>query len=129
MRGLSFKNKIIKRCEFCGNMFELFKDGFNLHTDEEPFKGEHEESFICNECYLKMLKNFEIYMLWKFQYELMNHFNFPFLEGVMNFARCENCGKLYPRPDKRYKFCGDECYKEHRREYKRLHERARYHKL
>ena len=124
------KSEIIEKCEICNKDFILNKNGFNLITHKEPFKGYyHKEIWICNSCYLKMLEVNDIKQLWKYYYNLMFNVSYPFHEGINNLERCNWCGGLYPKPDKRFKFCSDSCFKEHRRKYKRDHERKRYHKL
>ena len=66
-----------------------------------------------------MLEVNDIKQLWKYHYSLMVNVSYPFHGGVNNLERCKWCGKLYPKPDERFKFCSDSCFKEHRRKYKR----------
>lgn len=125
------------RCEICDAVIIINKTGFNLLTHMKPFNQQMQtpdqniyipyEVFICNDCFKEFMaaltkKEMSSYML-----NFFKAFTVMINPARFNLKRCHYCGKTFHDPDNRRKY-HPECFKIHRRKYKREKERESYQK-
>lgn len=125
------------RCEICDKVIIINKTGFNLLTRMKPFNQPMQskdrnmyvpyEVFVCQDCFKEYMAVLAERELSSYILNFFKAFTIMINPARYNLKRCHYCGKVFHDHDDRRKY-HPECYKIHRKKYKRDKERESYQK-